>query len=224
MYTKQTKEKARKLREQGVSYNKLQRMLDIPKSTLSSWFSESLGMPFDRKTLLKHLANIRILSAKVKRKNKMDELEKIQKKADEEILSYPLDLVSFQKSLISMLYWAEGAKHEKVSGLIFVNTDPKLLELFISLLRNCYELDEKKFRVRLHLHYYHPIKETRQFWSKLLEIPESQFTKTLIKRRSLKKRFRKNFHGICILSYLSSSIRKEILALGYAIHNQIKPS
>jgi len=123
-----------------------------------------------------------------------------------------------------MLYWAEGAKHEKVSGLIFVNTDPKLLELFISLLRNCYELDEKKFRVRLHLHYYHPIKETRQFWSKLLEIPESQFTKTLIKRRSLKKRFRKNFHGICILSYLSSSIRKEILALGYAIHNQIKPS
>ncbi len=222
MYSQQVKERAKKLRGQGVSYNQLQRTLSIPKSTLSSWFSESLGMPFDRKALLQHLAKIRVLSVKAKTKIKLDELREIQIKAQKEVSLYPLNLIGFQKSLISMLYWAEGAKHKTVSGLIIVNTDPKLLKLFISLLRNCYELDEKRFRVRLHVHYYHPIKETRRFWSKLLKIPEPQFSKTLIKKRGLKKRFRKNFHGICILSYLNSSIRKEILALGYAIHDQIE--
>lgn len=221
MYTKLIKEKARKLREQGVSYNQLQRTLGIPKSTLSSWFSESLGMPFDHKSLLKHLAKIRLLSAKTKNRIKSEGLQKIQKEAKKEVSSYPLDSMGFQKSLLSMLYWAEGTKHDKVSGLIFTNTDSKLITLFISMLRNCYKLNEERFRVRLHLHYYHPIKENRRFWSRLLKIPESQFSKTIIKKRGVKKRFRKNFYGICVLSYLDSSIRKEILAVGYAIHDQI---
>ncbi|MFH0804304.1 MAG: hypothetical protein V1896_01755 [Candidatus Zambryskibacteria bacterium] len=220
MYTKQVKEKAKRLRKKGISYNQLQKMLSIPKSTLSVWFSPTLGMPFNRSQLLNHLRKIRVMAKKAKARKKLEDIQKFQAEAQKEIRNYPLSSKYFQKSLISMLYWAEGSKHEKVSGLTLVNTDPNLLELYILLLRKCFALDEKKFRVGLHLHYYHPIRETRKFWSELLRIPESQFRKTLIKKRSLKKKFRKNFRGICMLSYLDSSIRKEILALGYAMYSQ----
>lgn len=219
MYTDEIKSKAKKLREQGVSYNQLQKTLGIPKSTLSSWFSESLGMPFDRKALLKHLANIRILSAKAKTKIRLDELESIKLKTRKDVSAYPVNNIGFQKSLIAMLYWAEGTKHDKVGGLKFTNTDPKLVKLFVELLKKSYEIDPSLLRIALHIHYYHKIKPTRKFWSSHLKIPESQFTYIHIKKRSLTKKFRRNFMGICIVSYPVGKIRKEIMALAYELHD-----
>ncbi|MSU45122.1 MAG: hypothetical protein EXS47_00600 [Candidatus Zambryskibacteria bacterium] len=178
-------------------------------------------MPFDKKAMAEHLAKIRPLAGRMKTKIRLDGLEKIRISIEEEVSSYPLKSKDFQKSLLAMLYWAEGSKHERISGLKFTNTDPKLIDLFASLLRNCYEINEARFRIYLQLHYYHPVKKTKQFWSNLLHIPEAQFNATTIKKRSRKKRFRKNFMGICSLCYLSSDIRKEILAIGYAIQKQI---
>ena|SRR3989344_3796561 len=88
-----------------------------------------------------------------------------------------------------------------------------MLKLFIELLRRSYLLDESKFRVRIHLHYYHEKKELTKFWSELLNIPVSQFAAPYLKPRSKKKRFRKNSKGICLLRYADSNIRREILAI-----------
>jgi hypothetical protein len=217
MYSKDIKDKAWKLRKEGKSYNEILKLTSIPKSTLSAWFGKDMGMPFDKKGLAEHLANIRPLAAKMKTKIKLENLERVQIAMNTEVQNYPLKTLNFQKSLLSMLYWAEGSKHEKVSGLKFTNTDPKLSMLFIVMLRNCYQIDENKFRVALQIHYYHSIKKTRKFWSDLLKIPENQFNTVFVKKRSRKKKFRKNFMGICALKYLDSSVRKEILAVGYAI-------
>jgi hypothetical protein len=51
-----------------------------------------------------------------------------------------------------------------------------------------------------------------------LQIPEKQFTAIYVKKRSRKKRFRKNFMGICLINYRDSAVRKEILELGRALH------
>ena len=99
------------------------------------------------------------------------------------------------------------------------------MSLFITLLRECYKIDESKFRVRLHLHFYHREKDVKIFWSQLLKIPESQFTKTYRKYRSQEKTFRRNFGGICFLKYNSDDLRERIvqfaLALGEKITGQI---
>ena len=222
MYSDAIKKNAFKLRKEGKSYREIKDITLVPKSTLSQWFGKELGMPFDRPALLKHLASIRPLASKRKTQIKLDTLEKIQQDMTKEVSNYPLSLVSFQKSLLAMLYWAEGAKSEKATNLKFVNTDPKLMSLFLCLLRNCYQIDEKKFRVYLHLHYYHPRRETRKFWSELLNIPESQFGPILIKKRSKVKRFRKNYMGICLLNYSGNLLRREIMAVGQAIQMQIE--
>ncbi len=131
-YSQNVKDEAQKLREAGKSYKEIWDVMKIPKSTLSTWFGEDLGVFLGSKKWLEHLAGIRPLANKMKTKIRLDGLEKIRIDMEKEVLSYPVTQISFQKSLLAMLYWAEGSKHEKVSGLKFTNTDPKLTDLFIA--------------------------------------------------------------------------------------------
>lgn len=221
MYSKIIKDRAFSLRRLGKSYNEIVKITEIPKSTLSGWFGKELGMPFDKKAMNDHLSRIRPLAAKMKSKIRLEGLEAVKKYAENEVSMYPVNLVSFQKSILAMLYWAEGSKHEKMSGLKFTNTDPKMIILFLSLLRKCYQIDETKFRVYLQLYYYHPIRKTKKYWANIMNLSEIQFRPVIMKKRSEKRIFRKNFMGICSFYYPSSDIRKEIMATGYAIQSRV---
>lgn len=200
-------------RIKGKTYRELTQMFSIPKSTLSFWFGETLGHPFDRAGQIKHLASIRPLATLAVKKRIEARSSALSSRLAEEMKTYPIENIGTQKLFLSALYWAEGSKHEKVSGLIFTNTDPRLCELYIKLLRKCYQIDESKLKIRLHLHYYHGIKKTRDFWSDLLKVPESRFGKIYIKKRSVLKKFRKNFAGICFIYYGSSDIRRELMEI-----------
>ena len=104
--------------------------------------------------------------------------------------------------MLAMLYWAEGTKGVH-SCVVFANTDPKLIVLFITLFRECYPVVESKFRGRMNLHDYHNEITVRDYWSKLLKIDTEKFNKTYWKKRSENKRFRENRWGIFFLTYIS---------------------
>lgn len=188
---------------------------------LCTWLAKEALFPFDKEAQLKHLENIRPLAIAAKHKKKERESLELTKKIREEFSLFPTKNKHVGKTVLAMLYWAEGAKHEGVSGLRFVNTDPRLLNLYITLLRRCFTIEEQKFWVRLHLHYYHKIKSTRRYWADILGISESRFAHIYIKKRSRHKRFRKNFKGICFVTYNDSSIRKDLMALGQILHDKI---
>ncbi len=207
------KQEVKKARIAGKTYRELTQMFGIPKSTLSFWFGDTLGHPFDRAGQIKHLASIRPLANLAVKKRVEVRSFALRDRIAEEIKTYPIKDIGSRKLFLAALYWAEGAKHAGVSGLKFVNTDPRLCELYIKLLRRCYQIDESKLRIRLHLHYYHGIKKTRGFWSSLLKVPENQFGKIYIKKRSVLKKFRKNFAGICFIYYGSSDIRRELMEI-----------
>ena len=211
-YTQETKNRAEKLRQHGLSYKQIYNHLKIPKSTLSTWFGSKYSGVFDKEKQTQHLVKIRVLALEANRKKREKELNSIKFSISNEIKTYPLQEPGFLKSILAALYWAEGGKYNG-SPVNFANTDPKLSNLFINLLRKCYRIDEGKIRIRLHLHYYHNITKTRQFWSELLDVPINQFGKIYIKKRSQTKKFRKNFMGICFLYYPDSNIRKEIIEI-----------
>ena|SRR3989344_4600399 len=219
-YTIKSRKEAEDLRKTGHSYKQIYSKLKIPKSTLSTWFGSKYPGIFDREKQLEHLSKIRKISLAVRRKKKDLEQENLEKRINHEIKSYPTGNIGFLKSILSALYWAEGGKYHG-SPIVFTNTDPKLAELFITLLRKCYDVDENKFRIRLHLHYYHPIKKTQQFWSKLLNIPLNKFGKIHIKKRSLTKKFRKNFMGICFIKYYDNMLQKEVMVLANQLHQKM---
>lgn len=222
-YTIELRKQAENLRRSGRSYKEIYDKLQVPKSTLSTWFGSTYPGIFNREKQLKHLARIRIKALATNKKKKDQERFKLEKRVGYEIKSYPTRNIGFLKSVLSALYWAEGSKSHR-SPVVFTNTDPRLVRLFLTLLRKCYCIDEKKLRVRLHLHYYHPITKTKKYWSKLLNIPAKSFGKIYIKKRSLTKKFRKNFMGICFIKYYDNMLQKEIMALAYQISDKITMS
>ena len=213
-YTKDIKKRADDLRSKGKSYQQIKNLLGIPKSTLSTWFNKKYANLYTREIQLAHLARVRpIARASVIRRIQQRDKE-VNKKASD--VFNKIDFrESFNKLALGLLYWAEGTKTKTVSGLIFVNTDPTMMNLFVNLLRKSYPIDESKFRVRIHLHYYHERRKLTEFWSQLLNIPKSNFATPYLKPRSKKKRFRKNSNGICLLRYADSNIRREIMALSH---------
>lgn len=219
LYSDQIREEVDRLRSEGKSYAEIRMIHDIPKSTLSNWLGEKHVGIFNKEAQLEHLKKIRELSALKLRKAKIVRDEIHAARGRKFARSLPSHNLTLQKALLAMLYWAEGKKGG--GALVFANTDPRLVLLFITMLRNCFSIDEHKLRARVHLHYYHNKKESLRYWSRLLKIPPDQFGKLYIKKRSKSRKFRQNFKGICFVIYSNTGLLKEILALGEAIGDQV---
>lgn len=224
-YTQKDKKKVKQLLLTGRSYSEIKKLLGIPKSTISTWFGKILKRPISKHVRREHFARIHELASialknKYKRKRE-EETQAIKINVEKELKHYPFENFGFYKTMLAMLYWAEGDKSEKVAGTKFANTDPYLTSLYITLFRKCYNINESKFRIRLYVHYYHSVKKVKNFWSKILNVPQNQFTKTYIKKRGRTKRFRKNFAGICFIYYGDSKIRKELLEIGRALQRKV---
>jgi hypothetical protein len=97
--------------------------------------------------------------------------------ADEEIL----------KTLGIALYWGEGYKTQKAHGIDFVNSDVRMVLVFLAFLRRVCGIDEKKLRVLLYCHTQSKISAHIRYWSHVTCIPRSQFTKPYVTKRVSKK-------------------------------------
>ena len=204
-----------KLRKEGMSYGFLSTKFKVAKSTLHYWLSSieySKDKVFQsRKNWIK---NSQPLGALANHQKRLERLKIIEKSTALEV-NKNYHIKESKKALLAMLYWAEGAKG-RGDIITFANTDPQLTKLFISLLRQSYTLDESKFRVRVHLHYYHNENKVKKYWSKLLKIPIAQFGKTYWKKRGTNKIYRKNEAGICFVRYNSLALKEEVM---YYAHN-----
>lgn len=212
------KKRAEYLRKSGKSYSEITRELCIPKSTLSVWLGEKYPNVFSRP---EHLRKIRILAAAELRRRKLERISIANENGRHDASVVPIKNIAVLKSLIAMLYWAEGGKAERGAGVVFVNTDPELALLFLTLLRKCFKISESKIRIRLHVHHYHNKRKAMEFWSRLLSVPQEQFGKLHVKKRSVRKKFRQNFMGICFVIYHEARIRREIMALAREIGRKI---
>jgi transposase-like protein len=213
------KRRARARRKEGYSIGQICRELGVSKSTVHEWTKTMEGAErYARLGKERWIKEIQPLGAQRSHKRRLERLQKIDIENQQEI-SQLRKTPELLKTMVAMLYWAEGSKSRGM--LQFANTDPKLLLLFITLLRESFVLDESKFRIRLNLHWYHKEQETKLYWSRLLRIPIRQFQKTYRKRRSKKRRFRKNFGGICFLRYNSEHLRERVLRYGYALGEKI---
>lgn len=209
-YNENTKGTALAMRKAGMTYDQIHSNLNVSKSTLWTWLSGNHSFS-DRKKQKEHLKRIRPLALMAKRAMEEKQKNELTRHVSRWISHASLHKIEFQKVILASLYWAEGARYKGVSGLRFVNTDPDLMLLFITLLRNCYPVEESRFRVTLHVHGYHSIRSATKFWSRLLNVSPKQFNKPYVKPRNRQRAFRRTVAGICLLGYLDSDIRKDIM-------------
>lgn len=201
--------KAIALRKKGHSINEIVDRLKMSKSTISLWIRNVELSPAAQKLLMKKIQMGQMRGAQSRRDSTKRKMNEYRILAAKEISTVQITK-SLNKIICSLLYWCEGAK-SNLKGVNFTNSDPKLIKKFICLLRNTYKIDEKKFRISMHLHEYHSVKKQSLFWSKITNIPISQIIKPYIKPHT-GKRIRQNYPGCITVRYHSNDLAKELLS------------
>jgi hypothetical protein len=127
--------------------------------------------------------------------------------------------------ILAMLYWGEGfkgAKNRKYGALDFANSDSEMIRLYIKMLRNLYNLDEKRLRVFLYCYKNQNQKELIKYWSKVTQIPVTQFTKPYV-RDSVNKNGRVMKYGLIHIRYSDKKLLKEVKNLIDCVRKRYAP-
>lgn len=79
------------------------------------------------------------------------------------------------------LYWGEGYKTEKSSGIDLANSDVSMILVFLRFLREICGIDEKRLRILLYCYSNQNPQKLMKFWGKATKIPLKQFTKPYVR-------------------------------------------
>ncbi|OGM20432.1 hypothetical protein A2863_04855 [Candidatus Woesebacteria bacterium RIFCSPHIGHO2_01_FULL_38_9b] len=208
-YSLVTREKAIKFRKKGFSIKEISEKLNIAKSTSSLWLRDinlnQIALKrLQKRKILGQYKSMQIAAGKrqkllnVHLYQAMRTISKIKRGAE------------LYKTICSILFWTEGSK--KLSSLSFTNSDPKMINFFLRLLRLSFSLDESKFRVKVHIHNYHNDLSIKNYWSKVTKIPLTQFTRSY-KKPNTKKRIHKDYKGCVNIRYYDYKIALELSSI-----------
>ncbi len=184
MYFPEIKQKAIQLRKEGYSYNYIIQHVPVTKSTLSEWLRD---VPFTpNQHTVDTIGNARIASGIYKHQVKLDSLEKARIQSEK-------DIGTLSDRDIMMLglgvYIGEGGKTLGMTRII--NSDPKIIKLAIKWLRVSFGVEMKNLKIRLFIYPDNNEKECIRYWSKQIGVPQNQFFKSIIDRRTDKKAVKK---------------------------------
>jgi hypothetical protein len=183
------KERARKLREKGLSINQIVKETGFSKASVSLWVRDIFLTKEQRKGLsekgrslesIERRRAARIFNEDKKRKFITNEAKRDFKK----VTLNDLKLIGI------ILYLGEGSKNKR--GTVAVtNSDPSVIKIMMRFFREICKVPESKFRGYIHTFQYADVKKTEKYWSQITGIPSKQFYKTYIKPSSVSKQKRK---------------------------------
>ena len=196
------------LRKRGKSYNEISQELAVPKSTLSNWLSGMVWSQNIKNELTKkanHIAKkrLRLLNKerRAKWERRREQLREEAKREFPKLHKNPLFVAG------AMLYWAEGDSKIK-NPFRLTNTDPRMMALYTKFLIGTLNISKDNLRIAIILYPDLSEKKCISFWSKILNIPKSQFYKTqFIKGRHPTKRLSK---GICTIIIRNRQLKEKV--------------
>jgi len=196
-----------KLRKSGLSYNEIKNELNISKSTLHYWLNK-VKISDKQKTIL---AN-RQTEGRLKGARKRHTLRIINEQQIINNATNEIDRLSDKEIwyLGIVAYWCEGTKQKErnVSGrVIFTNSDPNLLRLFLYWIVKICKVPEKDLIYTLYIHSSGNIVKSIKYWSKILKIESCRFSKTVIKNNiiSNNKQYNKEYYGLIRITVRKST-------------------
>ena len=183
MRSRNLRDEATHLRKRGKTYGDIHKLLDrkIPKSTLNYWF-KNLKLSESQRILLEKRVNSKIkkarfIAVKVNKIRRQNYLASIEKRIQH--LGILIQNTDVAKIAVAMLYFGEGGKNRH-GALMFGNSDPRMISLFLRLLRNCYQIDESKFRCTLQCRADQNIKRLEKYWLSITKIPKKQLSNCFV--------------------------------------------
>lgn len=209
------REKAIRLRKKGKTYAEILQEVPVAKSTLSVWFrGVQLSTPQKQiiSTKKRAAADRGALAQKNKRLKQIQILltqgvKDVGKLSDRELW------------LIGVaLYWAEGSKQRVSSvstGLLFSNSDPAMLRVFLSWLRLLKVPDsDRVFELYVHTSRKDDVQKFQRWWERALDLPKGSFSRVYYKKGSIvtnRQNVADLYHGLIrIRVRASTSLNRQV--------------
>ncbi|MER5217256.1 hypothetical protein ABT063_43725 [Streptomyces sp. NPDC002838] len=175
------RERARELRRQGWTYNRIQAELGCSKSSVSLWVRdlphpEPKCTPEEQRARMNAgLARLRASQDRERQATKEAAAADIGKLSDRELFLLGVGL-----------YWAEGTKdkpHARRESVEFVNSDPGMISVFLAWL-DLLEVGRDRLHCRLMIHETADIDAAERYWTDLVGIDRSALGKTTLKKHN----------------------------------------
>ncbi len=208
-YDSNTVERVRSLRRKGFTMRELARMIGSSPDTIFHWVKDIKLNKTAEKVILKKRVRAQEKGRSVIEYHRQQAQTQINVSASKLVKNIIISK-SIAKLCCSLIYWCEGGKN--LTSVRFTNSNPTLIKLFLALLRQGFEIKEKKFRGLIHLHEYHNETKQKLFWSTITGIPIKQFSKSFLKPHT-GNNTRVNYPGCLAIYYFDAKVAKEVAAI-----------
>lgn len=179
------KNKAVRLRHQGLSYGEIRKKIPVAKSTLSVWLKGIRLNAEHRSRLYTKQIQLLALGSQSQRQRRARQVDIIISQAEKEIES-PLPFAAY-RLLGAALYWAEGSKSKRFE---LTNSDPHLILFIVRWIERVFKIPAPSLTARLNIYPQQNELAVKKFWARLTGIPLQNFGKSYIK--PLSKNYKKN--------------------------------
>ncbi|MFC7923800.1 hypothetical protein [Streptomyces cinereoruber] len=194
--------RARELRLEGWTYDRIQVELGCSKSSISLWVRD-LPKPEPRYTEEERRA--RMNAGLTRLRATQDEERQETKRLAHESVGALTDRELFIAGVT--LYWAEGAKdktYRRREVLQFINSDPNVITLYLRWL-DLLGVTPDRLRFRVSIHESADVAEAERFWAELGGVDASAFQRATLKRhnpKTVRKNTAEAYRG-CLVVYVT---------------------
>jgi transcriptional regulator with XRE-family HTH domain len=199
------REKARELRLQGWTYDRIQAELGCSRSSVSLWVRD-LPKP-ERKRTPEEASAIARRGWEEKLRIRDEERRRTKEAAKQSIGR----LTSRELFLVGVgLYWAEGGKDKPYSRretVAFVNSDPSMIRVFLAWL-DLLGVERERLRYTVMIHETADIPAAEQYWADLVGADRSAFNRTTVKNhnpKTVRKNVGESYRGCLVIKVLKGA-------------------
>lgn len=209
------KEYAIRLRKQGYSYSEILAKVPVSQASLSFWLRNVQLNSHQVEHLFAKKRSGQAKGARKRRSVRELQQELIIKNAEKQIKRLS-DRELFLLGAVA--YWCEGAKqkpHNISSGVMFANSDPFLIKLFLKWLEKACNISQNEIKYILCIHESGNEKKAIEYWSKIMNIQPSDFLRTSFKRHKTltnRKNVGENYYGLMRIEVRKSTILNRKIA------------
>lgn len=202
------RETARTLRAAGHTLMDIAEQLEVSKASVSVWVRDVPFTPSPRRTGAQRRPH-------PFHERRLVEIAEMDAAGRERIGT--LSESAFLAAGVA-LYAGEGSKTE--GKLVFANCDARMIGFFCAWLRQFFEIDERRLRVRVYLHQGLDLDAAHSFWSAVTRIPLDQFRAPHRAVADPTIRRNKHEHGCVYITYSCSRTHRAIMGMVRALLSQ----
>lgn len=194
--------KARELRLQGWTYDRIEAELGCSRSSVSLWVRdlpkpEPRYTPEEQRELMQAgLTRLREAQDEERRRVKDEARQEVGELADRDLFMAGV-----------ALYWAEGQKskpYQRREVVNFVNSDPAVIEVFLAWL-DLLDVPRERLVYRVMIHESADVEGAERYWAGVVGVHPSALQKTTLKKhnpKTVRKNIGDDYRGCLVVRVL----------------------